>query len=283
MKQNVEQGRKELRVRNGPKELEKAHTNPSPESMQGRIELIREDLRDIQNFYNIEISTTRKTRLKQYYEEQLGALRETSFESYNQQGKIDYLLLQNYLQKNLVQIDLDAKKDFKMEPLLPFADIVVRLCEDRQRMMPMCAQEAAQDVTRISHLVLDNTRNITEKNIEVDRSSAYRAANTIDRFQSLLAEWFGFFKGYDPIFKWWVSKPYPKVSEELKQYAALIRERIVGIKPGDEDAIVGEPIGRFGLLADLEAEMIPYCPEELVEIGESEYVWCEKEIKKAVR
>jgi hypothetical protein len=38
----------------------------------------------------------------------------------------------------------------------------------------------------------------------------------------------------------------------------------VGIKPGDEDAIVGEPIGRDGLLADLEAEMIPYSPEELI-------------------
>ena len=35
------------------------------------------------------------------------------------------------------------------------------------------------------------------------------------------------------------------------------------------------------MLADLEAEMIPYRPEELIKIGEEEYVRCEAEMKKA--
>jgi uncharacterized protein (DUF885 family) len=67
--------------------------------------------------------------------------------------------------------------------------------------------------------------------------------------------------------------------------AILTRERIhrVGIKPGDTDAIVGDPIGRDGLLAELEAEKIPYTPEELCEIGEKEYIWCENEMKKAAK
>jgi hypothetical protein len=55
----------------------------------------------------------------------------------------------------------------------------------------------------------------------------------------------------------------------------------VGIKPGDEDVIVGQPIGRHGIYAELEAEMIPYSPEELVSLGEREYEWCEKEAIKA--
>jgi uncharacterized protein (DUF885 family) len=49
------------------------------------------------------------------------------------------------------------------------------------------------------------------------------------------------------------------------------------------DDIVGDPIGREGLLEDLAGEMIPYTPEELIEIGNREYAWCEAEMKKAAR
>ncbi len=117
--------------------------------------------------------------------------------------------------------------------------------------------------------------------IKVEKSSAYRAANTIDQLREHLKEWHGFFKGYDPMFTWWVAKPYEMIDEEMKTFATFVREEFVGIKPGDTDAIVGEPIGREGLLADLEAEMIPYSPEELIKIGENEYKWCEAEMKKA--
>jgi uncharacterized protein (DUF885 family) len=85
------------------------------------------------------------------------------------------------------------------------------------------------------------------------------------------------------MFTWWVTEPYSRVERELGEFGVIIREVLVGIKLGDEDAIVGEPIGKDGLLADLEAEMIPYSPEELTQIGEKEYVWCEAEMKKASR
>ncbi len=39
--------------------------------------------------------------------------------------------------------------------------------------------------------------------------------------------------------------------------------------------------GRDGLLVELEAEMIPYSPEELLRIAEREYVWCEREMRAA--
>jgi uncharacterized protein (DUF885 family) len=52
---------------------------------------------------------------------------------------------------------------------------------------------------------------------------------------------------------------------------------------GGADEIVGDPIGREGLLEDLAGEMIPYAPEQLIEIGNREYAWCEAEMKKASR
>jgi hypothetical protein len=54
-------------------------------------------------------------------------------------------------------------------------------------------------------------------------------------------------------------------------------------RPKDTNEIVGRPIGRDALLAALAAEMIPYSPEQLVEMANREYAWCEAEMKKAAR
>jgi hypothetical protein len=54
-------------------------------------------------------------------------------------------------------------------------------------------------------------------------------------------------------------------------------------RPKDTNEIVGRPIGREALLAALAAEMIPYSPEQLVEMANREYAWCEAEMKKAAR
>lgn len=253
------------------------------ETMQQRIERVREDLDNLEHFYNIDVSPHRSERLRKYYEDQLIDLRKAPFESLDQEGKTDFLLLQNYLERNKRQLELDAVKDQKTEALLPFASIIVQLCEDRQQMKPMEGEKAAKDIHEVEQQIADTRSKIESGKIKIDKSSAFRAARTIDRLKSHLAEWFGFFKGYDPMFTWWVSEPYARVNKALDELAPVIRERLVGVKPGDKDAIIGEPIGREGLMADLAAERIAYTPEELIEIGEKEYAWCENEMKKASR
>jgi uncharacterized protein (DUF885 family) len=54
-------------------------------------------------------------------------------------------------------------------------------------------------------------------------------------------------------------------------------------RPGDSSDIIGDPIGREGLMVELAAEMIPYTPEELIAVGWKELAWCETEMKKASR
>jgi dipeptidyl aminopeptidase/acylaminoacyl peptidase/uncharacterized protein (DUF885 family) len=48
----------------------------------------------------------------------------------------------------------------------------------------------------------------------------------------------------------------------------------------NEGPVIGDPIGRQALLDALEAELIPYTPEELIEIANKEFAWCEAEMKK---
>jgi hypothetical protein len=56
---------------------------------------------------------------------------------------------------------------------------------------------------------------------------------------------------------------------------------------GDESSegreIIGDPIGREALLAELAHELIPYSPEELIALAEKELAWCEAEMVKASR
>ncbi len=49
----------------------------------------------------------------------------------------------------------------------------------------------------------------------------------------------------------------------------------------DQSGIRGRAIGREALLVELAHEMIPYAPEELIEIANRELAWCRKELVKA--
>jgi hypothetical protein len=51
----------------------------------------------------------------------------------------------------------------------------------------------------------------------------------------------------------------------------------------DASGITGQARGRQGLIFDLQDELVPYTPEELIAIGEQEFAWCEAEMKKASR
>jgi len=62
--------------------------------------------------------------------------------------------------------------------------------------------------------------------------------------------------------------------------AALQRPLAAEAGGGD---IIGDPIGREALLVELEREMIPYTPEELIALAEREMAWCENEMKRASR
>ncbi len=49
----------------------------------------------------------------------------------------------------------------------------------------------------------------------------------------------------------------------------------------DDSGISGQPIGEEALRLELDEQLIPYSPAELVQIAEREYAWCQAEIKKA--
>src|SRR3972149_2047155 len=136
----------------------------------------------------------------------------------------------------------------------------------------------------------------------MSRTVANRAADNVEQARSVLGSWYRFYDGYDPVFTWWARDPVTRLAEALARCARTIRERLVGLPAagggqgapgapggrggrGDESTgpIIGDPIGADGLKADLEHEMIPYTPAELIAIAEREYAFSLSEIKKAAR
>ncbi len=52
-------------------------------------------------------------------------------------------------------------------------------------------------------------------------------------------------------------------------------------RKADASGIPGAARGRQGLIVDLQDELIPYTPEELIAFAETEFAWCDREMKKA--
>jgi uncharacterized protein (DUF885 family) len=120
------------------------------------------------------------------------------------------------------------------------------------------------------------------KPLVVSKVVAFRAAWRLAELQRSLEEWFKTYDGYDPTFSWWVREPQKQIVEALTEYGKFLREKVTGIDPkGKDDPIIGDPIGREGLMVDLESEMIVYTPEELIAIAEREFKWVETELKRA--
>ena len=181
------------------------------DTMPQRIDRVREDLTDIEKFYNVKISQQQYTRLRNYCEEQLTLLRSLPFESYDQEERIDYLLLQNHLNRRTRQLDLDRAMDQKTEPLLPFAPLIISLYSDRQNIKQIVGDRVALAVNQIKKEVLETMEKVKDGKFQMHKSIAFRAARTVDQLRSHLDEWFDFYNGYDPLFSWWVSEPYSKV------------------------------------------------------------------------
>jgi hypothetical protein len=96
---------------------------------------------------------------------------------------------------------------------------------------------------------------------------------------------FEFYDGYDPQFGWWVTKPYQRLDTTLTKFAAALKVKVdeASLPKDDGSGIIGNPIGREELLRLLQYEMISYSPEELVEIANKEFAWCDAELLKASR
>ncbi len=257
----------------------------APADLGPLIERYHSDFRSLRQFYDLQLSPTTEKVMRQFYEAWRAVLPRIKFDSLPQEARIDYILFRNKLEHDLRQLDLSRKRTDEIAGLIPFAPTIIELREARQRVDPLDPSAAAATIEGISKQMDELSKRINDPakaaDLKVAKTVAFRAARTVDRLRGTLKEWFEFYNGYDPMFTWWVTEPYQKASAAMEKYAALVREKLAGIKPGDHDTIVGDAVGRDALVSELAYEMIPYTPEELLEIANREFAWCDKEMLRA--
>jgi uncharacterized protein (DUF885 family) len=271
--------------------------DPTREQMPGLIERYAADRESLRRTYEAPVSPVRDARFKEFYKEWLNTLHKVNFSALNQDGKIDYLLLQNHLTGALRQLELRKKQMEEMSPLMPFAKIILELDDSRRRMeSPKPIEDAKALTSMVKEISLtreaaeaglaENDKRASVNNtgaqaLHVKKTVARRASVAIKQLREMLKKWFSNYNGYDPQFAWWVDEPYKEADQALDEYGKFVTEKLVGLKADDKTTIIGDPIGRDALLLELEDAMIPYTPEELVALGKNEMAWCTKEMLRA--
>jgi hypothetical protein len=239
--------------------------------------------------YPVNYSPVRHARLNDFYEGWQARLRELDFEGLSQEGRVDYVLLRNRIRFDQEMLRLDEERWDEIASLFPFADALRALEETRLGRERADPRETAETMHRVAVEVegltarLVNGAPATADNDEAPRdftpAVAWRAATHVDHLKSVIDDFNTFYAGYDPMYTWWATEPHGRLEEALDEYAEAIRRHLVGIRPGEQEPIVGDPVLAEGLRAYLAVEMIPYTPEELIEIGWKEFEWIENEFR----
>ncbi|HLK15777.1 MAG TPA: DUF885 family protein [Fimbriimonadaceae bacterium] len=253
-----------------------------PDDLHVLIARYEADRNDLIQLYPIESSPARRTRLGELYRHWKAEFEKLPFEKLSPTAKADDVLVQNHLVRAMRQLDLDAAEDDKIRHFIPFAQTIIELEEARIKMVPVEPEKVAAELGALTK-TMAATKAQLEKERNPDKHVADEAAQLAGRLRTTLERWFKFYDGYDPMFTWWVEAPFKEAAKSLDEFGAFLREKLVGVKPDDHNAIVGHPVGRESLMADLQNEMIPYTPEELIAEAQRQYSWCETEMKQASR
>jgi hypothetical protein len=267
---------------NAQESTELSQYNETPSRFRGVIERYVQDKGSLERFLTAPTSLKRFEALKSFNSKWILILSKQDFESLNHDGQIDYVLFKNFLNHEQLELDRGRKQFDEMAALIPFSETISSLDDKRRMFEEVDSAKAATMLNDLSKRVVA-TQVLMVTNTTTKRTVANRAAKTIGSLRNTLRNWFNYYNGYDPMFSWWTSEPYKAVEQSLQNYQVFITEKMVGIKADDKTTIIGDPIGREALIRELDYEMIPYSPEELIELANREFAWCETEMKKASR
>jgi uncharacterized protein (DUF885 family) len=271
-------------------------THPRSSELRELVERFVADRDELMRFYSVRGSALQVRRLREFYGAWRKRLEQMPYESLGTEGRIDWLLLGRQIDFEQRLLDREESRMREMEPLVPFAAGIAGLQESRRLMEPVDPQAAAAALDRMIEQVKaareglqaglkpDAPKEASQAApIKVTAVVAHRSVEAIAELRRSLEDWYKFYNGYDPEFGWWARASHDRLVEDLDAYVGFIKEKVIGIEAGKDEPIVGDPIGRESLEAELAHEMIAYSPEELMGIANREFAWCDTELRKASR
>ena len=268
--------------------------------MNNTMTLYSADLGSISRFYSVSggggfgrgmqaaneySSPERRARLLRLNQDYLKTLQQINFDKMSINGKVDYLLFKRNLEDAIYKLKEDEKKYSQIAGYLPFSDKIYAVVKPRIRGEVVKGEEVARELNEIIKQVRKAVADVKKSDPVIEKSLADLASDAVKGLQGTLKNMYDFYNGYDPMFSWWVPKTYTELDSLLGSYAGLLKSKgkEEASQKDDGSHITGNPIGREELIRQLALEFIPYSPEELVEIANKEFAYCDAELIKVSR
>ncbi|GAA4914055.1 DUF885 family protein [Mucilaginibacter defluvii] len=229
-------------------------------------------------------SPEQRRRLMQIDSAYLADLKKTDFKSLSIYGQADYLMLKKEIAKHVKSLTDENARYNQVMMYLSFADDIYLLEKKRRRGEYVNGEEIAKVFDRLSAKIAADSAKLNNVK-SLDKPLANTLSDAASALKARLKSFFDFYNTYDPAFTWWVPLPFKKISGQLNSFSEVATSKgtINTIQKDDGSGIKGKPIGRDALIAQLNEEFIPYTPEELIELANKEFAWCDKEMLKASR
>ena len=253
----------------------------SANDMIDEINTFQADKRALANTYTMRESQEFYKRFTTFYENWREKIKVIDFGALDQEGKVDYILLKNLVNKEDYQLQLDYDDFKEVASVGDFADVLYQFIQERRRGKRPDSEALAKTFTTATTSVQAKMETLKEKPFE-DWMQADKAARIIQSLDSGLKEAYDFYFNYDPEFTWWMEKPYEKLGKDLKHYQEFLEKNYSSTSIKDDGSgIIGKPIGRSAIIKGLQYEFIPYTPEELITTAQKQFEWCKEEMIKA--
>ena len=254
------------------------------QALRDTVERYTLDREALSRRYAVEYDAGRRQRYQRFCAEWQKRLEAIAYDRLDVEGRIDWQLLANAVRRQLALLELEARRAGEMQRLVPFGDAIMGLMETRRRLETVKPRETSATLAHLARQI-DTLRTGMEAGEDRDtaraaRIIALRGVGLIDALRGTLTDWYRYYEGYDPVFTWWNADPWKRADSALVKYARTLRRQVIGQKDGEDEPIIGDPIGADALRAELAFELIPYGPEDLLRIAEREFAWCEAKCRR---
>jgi len=240
-------------------------SNTGMSEMRDQIVSYQEDVGALSRKYTIRESDEYYSRFSQLHNDWLKKLKDLPFNSFSQEGKVDYVLLKNSIEREEDNLQ-KSKKDFEqIRTSIKFGEKILPLIVQRRKGDVLDGAMTAAAFNNLKKEIKSTQQEIEKLPKYSDRLSA-KAAAGVTGYRTAIRDLYKFYNDYDPQFSWWTGQPYVELDTAIGQYIRFLKNwKTIDTSKDDGSGIFGNPIGREEIIRSLEFEMIPYTPEELIE------------------
>ena len=241
--------------------------------MQDVVAQYSSDEGSLSRKYTLTQSAEYYERFALFYADWKLRLAAIDFESLSQNGKVDYILLRNSIERDANALQQKSATYNSIKSAFKFEEKLIAIIHQRRRGVALDPPATAAAFATLKKIVQENQKEI-EKAPLFSRSQSLSLFQAVNEYEKAVSDLILFYNEYDPAFTFYIKRPATDLDSALRQYKRYLETRKTSDpSPSDASDIVGDPIGRAGIIRSLEEEFISYSPEDLMVLANKEFAW----------